>query len=450
MKKTKFEHWDQIDRIYNSAVNLEPGEREAFLKQACLGDESLRKDIERLFEHQQEAEQFIESPAIEMLGREIAADSKPSKKTSSMIGKEVTHYRIVEQLGSGGMGVIYKARDLKLNRLVALKFLPEELMQDQALQKRLRREAEAASSLNHPHICTIYDIVESEGQIFIAMELLEGQTLKDRLKAPYPINELLDLAIQIADGLNAAHAEGIIHRDIKPANIFISKNGHAKILDFGLAKQLRGKLPMAEAGTDTPTATMPDELLTTRGMALGTMVYMSPEQARGEELDARTDLFSFGVVLYEMATGLSPFRGDTRAIVFDAILNHAPASPRKLRPDLPEQLEHDHHRSHGERPRSAPAKRRRDAGGAQAAEARQRFRTHGGNRNDSRARSQPCVALDRHSRGHRASGCRSLDTLSPANPATLRAHGDHAGDRFRKSERGRDFPRRQVRRPRRH
>ncbi len=351
------QRWAQIEELFHRVVECDPSQRTALLDEACNGDWDLRQEVEALLSFEASAHDHVQG----------AVHSEIAGFGFSLAGQVVSHYRILSGLGGGGMGLVYLAEDIKLGRRVALKFLPDESIKDPSALARFEREARAASALEHPNICPIYEFGEHEGQPFLVMQLLEGKTLRELLeerrlnssksdsgeksghKAALPLDQVLDIAIQIADGLNAAHQKGIIHRDIKPANIFVTSQGQAKILDFGLAKLASGVTDAFEAAernaqianlkvTATSPSATPDPFLSRTGVAMGTAGYMSPEQARGEKLDARTDLFSFGLVLYEMATGQRAFTGDTGPVLYEAILKQPPTPARQVNRELPARL----------------------------------------------------------------------------------------------------------------
>src|SRR5215471_13498976 len=335
--------WQRVEEVVQRALELDESRRAEFLESSCCGDEALRREVESLLAQEKRVNHFLDSPALQAPGKLVVEEVRTAE--AALIGATVSHYRVLQKLGGGGMGVVYKAEDTRLHRFVALKFLPERFASDPQWVMRFEREAQAASALNNPNICTIHDIVEYEGQPIIVMELLQGKTLREHLRdGAFQLNDPagLNIAIQVASGLEAAHEKGIIHRDIKPANIFITEKDVAKILDFGVAKVLEidevqqlTVAPGEEGISSRPAA--PD--LTRTGIKPGTAGYMSPEQIRCEPLDARTDIFSFGLALYEMATGQRAFSGETSAMFQDAVLHREPTAVRQANPELPVKLE---------------------------------------------------------------------------------------------------------------
>ena len=327
--------WRQIEELYNSAGRLVPEQRPAFLEQVCAGDQKLRLELESLLAWEERAKPFLEQPALQLAAALLArTEGLPA-------GLTIGPYRIIAPLAAGGMGELYRARDTRLARDIALKFLPAQSAKDPQALERFKREARAASALNHLNICTLHDIGEHESRPYLVLELLEGESLKDRIAAgPLHEAQLLEVAVATASALEAAHAKGIVHRDIKPANIFLSRNGPAKVLDFGLAKLVADQAHAPEAACVEATGVPDGHTISSPGAFMGTVAYMAPEQARGEVVDARADLFSLGATLYEAATGVVPFRAGTARQTLDLILaDDRPTSPRKLNPELPEEIE---------------------------------------------------------------------------------------------------------------
>ena len=327
MNQSVMDHWTTVKRIHQSALDIDPSERAAFVDESCGGDEALRREVESLLTYAAEAETFLERPAVD-----IAATPPGESREAMLVGRTISHYQVLSLLGAGGMGEVYLARDPRLDRTVALKILPEELAADADRMQRFTREAKAASALNHPNVATIYDVGESDGISFIVMEHVEGETLLARISRRMTPPEVVDIAVQAADALDLAHAKGITHRDIKPANLMLTHRGHVKVLDFGVAKMARN-----DEGSLNGDWTV--EPVTAVGSVVGSAPYMSPEQIVGGDVDSRSDVFSLGVVIYQMATGQLPFSGSTRAEMMDRILHAAPETMMRLNPDIPPELE---------------------------------------------------------------------------------------------------------------
>ena len=327
MTQPVMDRWAAVKRIHQSALDRDPSERAAFVDESCGDDERLRREVQSLLTYATDAESFLERPALD-----IAPKPPSESDRATLVGRAVSHYQVLSLLGAGGMGEVYLARDARLNRNVALKILPGELGADPDRMQRFAREARAASALNHPNVATIYDVGESDGLRFIVMEHVEGDTIAARIGGPLTPSEVVDVAVQAADALDVAHAKGITHRDIKPANLMLTHRGHVKVLDFGVAKVGRGD----EGGSNEEWTVEP---LTAAGIVVGSGPYMSPEQIMGGEVDPRSDVFSLGVVIYQMATAQLPFSGSTRAELIDRIVHAAPEPMMRFNPDVPSELE---------------------------------------------------------------------------------------------------------------
>jgi len=327
------ERWQHIERLYHSILEKKVNERAAFLDQACAGDEGLRREVESLLSYEGAAADFIETPALEVAAKAMAKDQSAVAATP-LAGQTINQYRIISRLGAGGMGEVYLAEDTRLGRRVALKFLPELLTQDKKHLHRFEQEARAVAVLSHPNVCTIHEVIETaDRRHCIVMEYVDGMTLRERMaEGPMKVGEAIDIVIEIASALATAHASGIVHRDIKPENVMLRRDGYVKVLDFGLAK-------LTEVDNSPEAETKPTMLHTSPGEVMGTVAYMSPEQARGVTVDARSDVWSLGVLLYEMLSGQKPFQGETPTDVIVSIVERAPASLSGLAPEVPTELE---------------------------------------------------------------------------------------------------------------